>query len=195
MLKDCGTIPVVLISSLLIVVIVVAVTVGIEPQEVTAQNATDFLTRMGETGSQNQTQVTSQNATQLAVANLTRADLGPVTSALDSARDSMLNFSSQAAYTSLNDADDALFQAAIGKDPSATITIVELSEPIRNHIENAQNMLLAGDIPNALNERNLAEVELLKILQGLTAEEVEPPAEEEESEEEESEEEESEEEE
>jgi hypothetical protein len=46
-------------------------------------------------------------------------------------------------------------------------------------------MLLAGDLPNALNERNLAEVELLKILQGLTAGEEEPPAEEEEPEEEE----------
>jgi hypothetical protein len=186
-LKECGTASIALISSLFIVV---AVTVGIDPQEVTSQNATDFLTGMGETGSQNQT-LTSQNATQMALANLTRADLGPVTSALDSARDSMLNFSSQAAYTSLNEADDALFQTAIGKGPSATITIVEISEPIRNHIENAQHMLLVGDLPNALNERNLAEVELLKILQGLTpgeeeppAEEEEPPAEEEESEEE-----------
>jgi hypothetical protein len=196
--RNCGTIPIVLISSLLIVV---AVTVGIEPQEVTSQNATDVFTGMGETGSQNQTQeVTSQNATdvftgmgetgsqnqtQIALANLTRADLGSVTSALDSARDSMLNFSSQDAYTFLNDADDALFQTATGEGPSATITIVEISEPIRNHIENAQNMLLAGDLPNALNERNLAEVELLKILQGLTAGEEEPPAEEEEPEEEE----------
>jgi hypothetical protein len=176
-LKECGTASIALISSLFIVV---AVTVGIEPQEVTSQNATDFLTGMGETGSQNQTQVTSQNATQMALANLTRADLGPVTGALDSARDSMLNFSSQAAYTSLNEADDALFQTAIGKGPSATITIVEISEPIRNHIENAQHMLLVGDLPNALNERNLAEVELLKILQELTPGEEEPPAEEEE---------------
>jgi hypothetical protein len=179
-LKDCGTISVALISSLLIVV---AVTVGIEPQEVTSQNATDVLTIMGETGSQNQTQVTSQNATQMTIANLTRADLGPVTSALDSARDSMLNFSSQDAYTFLNDADDALFQISITEGPSATTTIVELFEPIRNHIENAQNMLLAGDLPNALSERNLAEVELLKILQGLTAGDEEPEEEEPEEEE------------
>jgi hypothetical protein len=183
-LKDCGTISVALISSLLIVV---AVTEGIEPQEVTSQNATDVLTIMGETGSQNQTQVTSQNATQMALANLTRADLGPVTSALDSARDSMLNFSSHDAYTSLSEADDALFQTAIGKGPSATTTIVELLEPIRNHIENAQNMLIVGDLPHALNERNLAEVELLRILQGLTPgeepEEEEPEEEEPEEEE------------
>ncbi len=145
-LKDSGTISVALISSLLIMV---AVTVGIEPQEVTSQNATDVLTITGETSSQNQTQVTSQNATQIALANLTRADLGSVTSALDSARDSILNFSSQDAYTFLNDADDALFQTATGEGSSATITIVEISEPIRNHIENAQNMLLAGDLPNA----------------------------------------------
>ena len=56
-------------------------------------------------------------------------------------------------------------------------------------------MLLAGDIPNAFNERNLAEVELLKILQGLTAGEEELTAGEEEPEEEEPEEEEPEEEE
>jgi hypothetical protein len=81
---------------------------------------------------------------------LTRADLEPVTSALDTARNSMLNNSSQDAYTFLNDADDALFTTAIGEDSSATMTIVEKSAPIRNHIENARSMLLAGDLPNAL---------------------------------------------
>jgi hypothetical protein len=176
--KDFGTISVALISSLLIVV---AVTEGIRPQEATSQNATDAFARMGETGSQIQTQeATPQNATQMALANLTRADLEPVTSALDSARNSLLNNSGQDAYTFLNDADDALFKTAIGEGPSATITIVEESAPIRNHIENAQNMILAGDLPNALNERNLAEVELLRILQGLTPGEEEPLAEEEE---------------
>jgi hypothetical protein len=181
--KDFGTNSVALISILLIVV---AVTEGIRPLEATSQNATDAFARMGETGSQIQAQeVTSQNATQMALANLTRADLEPVTSALDSARNSLLNNSSQEAYTFLNDADDALFKTAMGEGPSATITIVEESAPIRNHIENAQSMILAGDLPNALNERNLAEVELLRILQGLTAEEEEPPAEEPSTEEEE----------
>jgi hypothetical protein len=87
--------------------IVVAITVGIEPQEVTSQNATDVFSLNGETGSQNQTQ--------MALANLTRADLGPVTTALDSARDSILGNSSQDAYTFLNDANDALFRTAIGE--------------------------------------------------------------------------------
>ena len=181
--KDCKTISIALISSLLIAV---TVTVGLEPQEVSSQHATDLSTLMGGTGFQNQTQIGSQNQTQMALANLTRADLGPVASALDSARDSILNYSSVDAYTFLSDADDALFQTAIGKGPSATNTIVENLVPVRNHIENAQNMLIAGDLRNALNERNLAEVELLTILQGLTpgeeppAEEEEPPAEEEE---------------
>ena len=187
--KNCKTIFIALISTLLIVV---TVTVGLEPQGVTSQNATDLSTIMGGTGSQNQTQVGSQNQTQvgsqnqtqMALANLTRADLGPVTSALDSARDSILNYSSVNAYTFLSDADDALFKTAIGEGPTSTTTIVEKLMPVRNHIENAQNMLIAGDLPNALNERNLAEVELLKILQGLTAGEEEPPAEEEEPEEE-----------
>ena len=116
----------------------------------------------------------------MALANLTRADLENVTSALDSARDSILGNSSQEAYTFLNDADNALFRTAIGEGPSATITIVEISVPIRNHIENAQKALLAGDLPNALDERNSAEVELLRITQGLPAGEEEPPAGEEE---------------
>jgi hypothetical protein len=164
--KNCGTISIALISSLLIVV---AVTVGIEPQEGISQNATTgvFNQKIVETGS---------NRTQLALANLTRADLGPVTSALDSARDSMLNNSSQDAYSFLSDAGDALFRIAMGEGPSATMTIIEISEPIRNHIESAQNALLAGDLPNALNGRNSAEVELVRISQGLPAGEVEPPA-------------------
>jgi hypothetical protein len=99
---------------------------------------------------------------------------------LDSARDSILNNSSQEAYAFLNDADDALFGTAIGEGPSATMTIIKISEPIRNHIESAQNALLSGDLPNALNERNSAEVELVRITQGLPAGEEEPPAEEEE---------------
>jgi hypothetical protein len=92
----------------------------------------------------------------------------------------MLNNSSQDAYSFLNDADDALFRTAIGEGPSATMTIIEISEPIRNHIESAQNALLAGDLPNALNGRNSAEVELVRISQGLPAGEEELPAGEEE---------------
>jgi hypothetical protein len=158
------------LASLLISI--VAVTSGIEPQEVTSQFTPQDVSPTGGMGTQNQTQT--------APANLTRADLGPVTTALDSARDSILNNSSQEAYTFLNDADDALFTTAIGEGPSATMTIIKISEPIRNHIESAQNALLAGDLPNALNERNSAEVELVRITQGLPAGEEEPPAEEEE---------------
>jgi hypothetical protein len=172
--KNCGTIFIALISSLLIVI---AVTVGIEPQEVASQNVSDIFTLPSETGSQNQTQMVP--------ANLTRADLGPVTTALDSARDSILNNSSLEAYTFLNDADNALFRTAIEEGPSATMTIIKISEPIRNHIESSQNALLADDLPSALDERNLAEVELVRITQELPAGEEEPPAEEEEPEEEE----------
>jgi hypothetical protein len=116
----------------------------------------------------------------MALANLTRADFALVTSALDSARDSMLTNSSQDAYTFLNDADDELFKTALSKGPSAMINITEISDPMRNHIESAQKALLAGDLPNALNERNSAEVELVRVTQGLPAGEEEPPADEEE---------------
>jgi hypothetical protein len=156
-----------ILSSMLVSV---AVTGGIEPQEVTSQSEDVF--QIGQTGTQNQTQV--------ALSNLTRADMEPVTSALNSARDSLLgNGTLQDAYASLNDADDAMFRIAQGEGPSATTTIVKMSEPIRNHIESAQNALLADDAPKALDERNSAEVVLLGIIQGLPAEEEEPPAEEE----------------
>jgi hypothetical protein len=149
----------------------VAVTGGIEPQEVASQSATDVF-QIGQTGTQNQTQ--------MALSNLTRADMGPVTSALNSARDSLLGNSSQDAYTFLNDADDALFRIAQGEGPSAMTTIIKITEPMRSHIEGAQQALLVGDAPKALDERNSAEVVLLGIIQGLPAGEEEPPAEEEE---------------
>ena len=166
-----------ILSGLLIVVVV---TVGIEPQEVTSQNPTvNPFVPYGETGAQNETQ--TQNQTQMALANLTRADMEPVTSALNSARDSLLgNGTLQDAYTSLNDADDSLFKIAQDKDPSATTTIVKISEPIRNHMESAQQALLVGDAPKALDERNSAEVVLLGIIQGLPTGEEEPPTGEEE---------------
>jgi hypothetical protein len=164
-LKNVAAFSFAILSSLLVSV---AVTGGIEPQEVTSQSEDVF--QIGQTGTQNQTQ--------MALSNLTRADMEPVTSALNSARDSLLGNSSQDAYTFLNDADDALFRIAQGEGPSATTTIIKISEPMRSHIEGAQQALLVGDAPKALDERNSAEVVLLGIIQGLPAGEAEPPAEE-----------------
>jgi hypothetical protein len=137
--NDVGTVSVALLSGLLIVVAAIGIAkaqnaVG-QAEEVFSENTTfaqeipsanqtvaptpptsNPFTLPGETGTQNQTQ--------MAPANLTRADLGPVTTALDSARDSILINSSQEAYTFLNDADDALFRTAIGEGPSATMTII-----------------------------------------------------------------------
>lgn len=71
------TISLALISSLLVAV---ALAGGIEFQGVTSQNATT-------TGTANQTGgATAQNQTGTALENLTRADFGPITSALNSAR-------------------------------------------------------------------------------------------------------------
>jgi hypothetical protein len=152
---------------------------------------TNLFTLPGETGTQNQTpfllpgETGAQNQTQMVLANLTRADMEPVTSALSLTRDSILGNSSQEAYTFLTDAEDALFRTALGKGPSATTTIIKITEPIRNHIESTQEALLVGDLPKAMDERNSAEVELVRIIQGLPAGEEEPPADEEEPEEEE----------
>jgi hypothetical protein len=166
---------------------VIAVTGGIDPQEVTSQEFTPQdllqLSQLGGMGTENQTQMApaTQNQTQMAPANLTRADMGPVASALNSARDSLLgNGTLQDAYTSLNEADNALFRIAQDKGPSAMTTIINISKPMLSHIESAQNALLADDAPRALNERNAAEVVMLEIIQGLPAEEEEPSDEEEE---------------
>ena len=93
----------------------------------------------------------------MALSNLTRADMGPVTSALNSIPDaSNPANSSQDAYTSLNDADDALFRIALGQGSSATTTIIEINEPMRNHIESAQNALLVGDLPRVMRLAQLS---------------------------------------
>jgi hypothetical protein len=203
---DVGTVSIALLLCLLIVVAAIGI---VEPQkavgqaeEVFNENATiaqemeggspsanqtvaptpptaNTFTLPGETGTQNQTQMALANLTG-GLVNLTRADFALVTSALDSARDSILNSSSQDAYAFLNDADNELFATALGKGPSAMITIIEVSDPMRNHIESAQKALLVGDLPNALNERNSAEVELVRVTQGLPAGEEESPADEEE---------------
>jgi hypothetical protein len=165
-----------ILSSLLTSVAVIG---GIEPQEATSQFAPQDVPQIGGSGTQNQTQV-APNQTQVALANLTRVDMEPVTGALNSTREAILGNSSQDAYTSLNDADDALFRLAQGEGPSAAITIIKITDPMRSHIEGAQKALLVGDLPKALDERNSAEVELVRIIQGLPAGEEEPPTEEEE---------------
>jgi hypothetical protein len=186
--NDVGTISTALLSGLLIMV---AAMVAVEPQEVASQNVTDIFTLPSERGTQNQNttaggsisltgQTGAQNQTQMTLDNLTRADFSNVTSALDSARNSILGNSSQDAYTSLSDANDALFITALGKGPSAMTTIIKITDPMRNNIANAQEALLHDDLPNAMKERNSAEVELVRITQGLSAGEEVPPADEEE---------------
>jgi hypothetical protein len=180
-ITDVGTISTVLLSGLLIVVAAIGI---VEPQkavgqaeEVFSENAT--FTLSGETSAQNQTQMALANLTG-GLVNLTRADFALVTSALDSARDSILNNSRHNAYTSLNEADNELFATALGKGSSAEMAIIEVSGLMRNHIESAQKALLIGDLPNALNERHFAEVELVRVTQGLPAGVQGPPAGEEE---------------
>jgi hypothetical protein len=55
-------------------------------------------------------------------------------------------------------------------------TIIKITDPMRNNIDNAQEPLLHGDLPNAMKERNSAEVELVRITQGLPTVEEVPPA-------------------
>ena len=86
------------IAILSCLLISVAVIGGIEPHEVTSQTNLEAFSRMGtatqnQTGTQNQmdtqNHTQTQNQPQMALSNLTRADMGPVTSALNSAWDSL----------------------------------------------------------------------------------------------------------
>jgi hypothetical protein len=128
--------------------VVIAVTGGIDPREVTSQSATttEPANQTGGAGTQNQTQMVLEN--------LIRADFEPVTGLLNSARELTFGNSTQDACVSLSDADDALFTTAIDEGLSATITIVTITEPIRNHIDGAQKALLEGDLPKALDGSN-----------------------------------------
>jgi hypothetical protein len=169
-LKDSRMVSIALLSSLLVVV----ATGGTEPQEVTSQNTTTA-------GTANQTGgATAQNQTGTALANLTRADFGPVTSALNSARQSIYGNLTQDAYFSMSYADNALFRTALQEGPSATASVIVVSEPVRNHIESARQALLADDVAKALKELNSADLELVKITLGLPAGGEETPAGEEE---------------
>ena len=168
--KDVGTISLAVLSSLLVLV---TATGGIGLHEATSQNATT--TTANQTGG-----ATTQNQTGTALANLTRGDFEPVTSALNSARESLMANATEDAYFSLNFADNALFRTADNAEgPSASVSITEMSQPVRDHIDAAQEALRGGDIPNSLNELNSADVELVKITQGLPAGEDEAAGEEE----------------
>ena len=167
--KDVGTISLAVLSSLLVLV---TATAGIGLHEATSQNATT--TTANQTGG-----ATTQNQTGTALANLTRAEFEPVESALNSARQSLMENATEDAYFSLNFADNALFRAAEIEGPSASVTITEITQPVRDRIDAAQEALLGGDIPNSLNELNSADVELVRITQGLPAGEDEAAEEEE----------------
>ena len=164
--KDIGTISLAVLSSLLVLV---TATGGIGLHDATSQNATT--TTANQTGG-----ATTQNQTSTALANLTRADFEPITSALNSARESLMENATGDAYFSLNFADNALFRAAEIEGPSASVTITEITQPVRDRIDAAQEALLGGDIANSLNELNSADVELVRITQGLPAGEEEETA-------------------
>jgi hypothetical protein len=73
-----------------------------------------------------------------------------------------------------------LFEIAQSKGPSEATTIIQITQPMRSYLDGAQEALLVGDAPKALDERNSAEVELVRMIAGLPPGEEEPPAEEEE---------------
>jgi hypothetical protein len=165
--KELRKIPLALLSSL---VVVVAIAGGLGLQQATSQNATTTAGATNQTGG-----TTTQNQTSTALVNLTRSDFDSVTSAMNSARESLTQNATEDAYFSLNFADNALFRTAQEEGPSATAVILQMSQPVRNHIDGAQKALIGGDTPRALNELNSADVELVKITQRL------PPGEEESS--------------
>ena len=126
-------------------------------QEVVAQNATTAT---------NQTAAPPTNQTAAPPTNLTSSDIDPVRDSLITARESLRDGDTTAAYSAVDSADTVLF--GLANDHG------EQFKPLQDSIDNTRDALRNNDNAKAIQQLNTADVELLKITQQL------PPGEEEE---------------
>ena len=136
-------------------------------QEAVAQNATTT----------NQTAANQTQGGGAAIAGLTQADFGPVTDSLNTARESLQNNDTTAAYSAVNSAELELFGLANEQGEQNMKVLMQQFKPLQDSIDSTRDALRNNDTTKALQQLNTAELELLKITQQL------PPGEEEEEEE------------
>jgi hypothetical protein len=138
-------------------------------QEVVAQNATTATNQT--TGSQ--TQGGGATTTRAAMGNLTQADFGPVTDSLNTARESLEDNDTAAAYDAVNSAESELFGLANDQGEQNMKALMQQLKPLQDSIDGTRDALRNNDTAKALQQLNTVDVELVKITQQLPPEEQE----------------------
>jgi len=130
-------------------------------QEAVAQNATTTNQTAG-----NQTQG-GGGAARAAIGNLTQADFNTVRDNLNTARESLEDNDTTAAYGAMNSAESELFGLAIDQGEQNMKALMQQFKPLQDTIDSARDALRNNDTANTLQQLNTADVELLKITQHL----------------------------
>ena len=140
-------IAIVVVATVLATTIVATTQIQLLPllqQEAVAQNAT------------------TTNQTAALPTNLTSSDIDPVRDSLSTARESLQNNDTTAAYSAVDSADSELFGLANGHG--------EQFKPLQDSIDSTRDALRNNDTAKAIQQLNTADVELLKVTQQLPAE-------------------------
>ena len=139
-------------------------------QEVVAQNATTATNQT--TGSQTQGGGAA-TTTRAAMGNLTQADFGRVTDSLNTARESLEDNDTTAAYDAVNSAESELFGLADDQGEQNMKALMQQFKPLQDSIDGTRDALRNNDTAKALQQLNTVDVELVKITQQLPPEEEE----------------------
>jgi hypothetical protein len=114
----------------------------------------------------NQTAGNATSPTTSGLGNLTNADFSEVRADFESVREALFINDTTAAYSALSWAKNGLFELANGEDRLKD-SINQQFSTVRSSIDSAQESLLNDDSAGALEGLNDADVQLVKITQGL----------------------------
>jgi hypothetical protein len=107
------------------------------------------------------------------MANLTQADFSTVTDNLNTARESLEDNDTTAAYAAVNSAELELFGLASDQGEQNMKALIQQFKPLQDSIDSTRDALRNNDTAKALQQINTADVELLKITEQLPSEEQE----------------------
>jgi hypothetical protein len=164
----------VLLHGILVTAVLLAISGGVNSyQEATSQtgNATSATnqTSGNATSATNQTSgnaTSATNQTSQSLGNLTRADFMPVQESLAAARNFIFEDNGNLrSYLALNVADDELYRVIDGLElePEMGDLLRQLTVPVRQSINDAQEAIFDGDFAKALQDVNSASTALVKI--------------------------------
>src|SRR5918912_4295082 len=101
------------------------------------------------------------------MANLTQADFNTVRDNLNTARESLEDNDTTAAYAAVNSAESELFGLASDQGEQNMKALIQQFKPLQDTIDSIRDALRNNDTAKALQQINTADVELLKITQKL----------------------------